>query len=98
MYASKIVETSEAGPLFDEPLHPYTQGLLRSLPRLGAKKKRLEVIGGSVPDPLNFPDGCKFHPRCSIGSQDRRCQTKEPPLVKVSPGRCTACWHAKGYT
>lgn len=98
MYASKIVETAEVGPLFSEPLHPYTQGLLRSLPRLGAKKERLEVIGGSVPDPLNFPDGCKFHPRCPIGSQDRRCQTKEPPLLEVSPGRCTACWYAKGYT
>jgi oligopeptide/dipeptide ABC transporter ATP-binding protein len=98
MYASKIVETAEVGPLFDEPLHPYTQGLLRSLPRLGAKKERLEVIGGSVPDPLNFPDGCKFHPRCPIGSGDRRCQTQEPPLLEVSPGRCAACWYAKGYT
>ena len=98
MYASKIVETAEAGPLFSEPLHPYTQGLLRSLPRLGAKKERLEVIGGSVPDPLNFPDGCKFHPRCPIGSGDRRCQTQEPPLKEVSPGRCTACWYARGYT
>ena len=98
MYASKIVESAEAGRLFSEPLHPYTQGLLRSLPRLGAKKERLEVIGGSVPDPLNFPDGCKFHPRCPIGSGDRRCQSKEPPLKEVSPGRCTACWYAKGYT
>ena len=98
MYASKIVETAEAGPLFSKPLHPYTQGLLRSLPRLGAKKERLEVISGSVPDPLNFPDGCKFHPRCPIGSQDRRCQTKEPPLLEVSPGRYAACWYAKGYT
>jgi len=98
MYASKIVESAEAGPLFSEPLHPYTQGLLRSLPRLGVKKDRLEVIGGSVPDPLNFPDGCKFHPRCPIGSGDRRCQTKEPQLLEVSPGRCTACWYAKGYT
>ncbi len=98
MYASKIVETAEAVPLFSEPLHPYTQGLLRSLPKLGAKKERLEVIGGLVPDPLNFPVGCKFHPRCPIGHQDKRCQSREPQLKEVSPGRCAACWYVKGYS
>ncbi len=65
MYAGKLAELADAGPLFAEPLHPYTHGLFRSLPRLGEKKHRLETIPGSVPNPLNFPTGCKFHPRCA---------------------------------
>ncbi len=97
MYASKIVETAPVEPIFAEPLHPYTQGLLRSLPRLGTQAERLEVIGGSVPDPLDFPTGCKFHPRCPIGSSDSRCMSCEPTLKQVTPSRAVACWHAPGY-
>ena len=97
MYASKVAETASVADLFDNPLHPYTQGLLRSLPRLGAKKHRLEVIGGVVPNPLHFPKGCKFHPRCPMGKDDLRCQQQEPPLKEVMPGRCVACWYAQGY-
>ena len=97
MYASKVVETASVGPLFEKPLHPYTQGLLRSLPRLGEKKHRLDVIGGGVPDPLHFPGGCKFHPRCLLGKDDPHCQQHEPPLKEVRPGRCVACWYAEGY-
>jgi oligopeptide/dipeptide ABC transporter ATP-binding protein len=92
MYASKIVETAAVGPIFEEPLHPYTKGLLNSLPRLGARAERLEVIAGSVPDPLHFPSGCKFHPRCPIGRDDIKCQTCEPELEEKQPGRCAACW------
>lgn len=97
MYASKVAETASVAALFDNPLHPYTQGLLRSLPRLGAKKHRLEVIGGVVPSPLHFPKGCKFHPRCPVGKDDLRCRQQEPPLKEVMPGRCVACWYAQGY-
>jgi len=97
MYASRIVESAAVRPLFEKPLHPYTQGLLRSLPMLGERKERLDVIGGAVPSPLQFPSGCKFHPRCPVGKDDRRCQTVEPPLKEVSPGRCAACWYAEGY-
>jgi oligopeptide/dipeptide ABC transporter ATP-binding protein len=97
MYASRIAEKADVGNLFAEPLHPYTQGLLRSLPRLGERKERLEVISGSVPNPVAFPTGCKFHPRCPIGCNDQRCQTDEPQLREVSPGHCVACWYAKGY-
>lgn len=97
MYASKIVETANVEAIFDKPLHPYTKGLLRSLPRLGGKKDRLEVIAGSVPDPLNFPAGCKFHPRCPLGRNDSRCRSVEPELREVDPGRNVACWYAKGY-
>ncbi len=66
MYASKIVELSEVHALYAAPLHPYTRGLFRSVPRLGEKKHRLDTIEGSVPNPVNFPPGCKFHPRCPL--------------------------------
>lgn len=64
MYASRIVETARVEDLFDRPQHPYTQGLLRSVPRLGGQHERLETISGNVPNPSRFPPGCKFHPRC----------------------------------
>ena len=97
MYASRIVEVAETGRLFAEPLHPYTQGLLKSLPRLGISAKRLQTIPGVVPEPLHFPSGCKFHPRCPTGHDDKRCQSVEPELREVQTGRCVACWYAPGY-
>jgi oligopeptide/dipeptide ABC transporter ATP-binding protein len=97
MYASRIVEVADSGPLFTDPLHPYTQGLLASLPRLGFAGDRLPTIAGTVPDPLHFPSGCKFHPRCRIGCDDKRCQTTEPPRREVRPERSVACWYAPGY-
>ena len=110
MYASRIVEVAQhqfsdnmetskigAGRLFAEPFHPYTQGLLKSLPRLGFSGGRLRTISGTVPEPLHFPSGCKFHPRCPIGCGDRRCQTVEPRLREVEAGRCVACWYASDY-
>ncbi|MGA1979883.1 MAG: ABC transporter ATP-binding protein [Sedimentisphaerales bacterium] len=97
MYASRIAEVADSQKLFAEPLHPYTQGLLKSLPRLGYSAKRLLTIPGTVPEPLHFPKGCKFHPRCPIGNDDRRCQIVEPPLRQVQAGRCVACWYAPGY-
>ncbi|MHC4364230.1 MAG: ABC transporter ATP-binding protein [Planctomycetota bacterium] len=97
MYASRIVEVADSGRLFAEPLHPYTQGLLKSLPRLGISAKRLHTISGTVPEPLSFPRGCKFHPRCPVGCGDKRCQTVEPELREVGAGRCVACWYAPGY-
>jgi oligopeptide/dipeptide ABC transporter ATP-binding protein len=97
MYASRIAEVADSQSLFAKPLHPYTQGLLRSLPRLGFSGKRLETVSGTVPEPLHFPSGCKFHPRCPIGHSDRRCQTVEPVLRDVENGRCVACWYAPGY-
>ncbi len=97
MYASGIVETADAKTLFAEPLHPYTQGLLKSLPSLGFKGQRLNTIAGSVANPLDFPKGCKFHPRCPLGITDRRCQSKEPELKEVSDGHFVACFKAAGY-
>jgi len=66
MYASRIVELTDAHSLYADPLHPYTRGLFRAVPRLGEEKHRLETIEGTVPDPLRFPTGCKFHPRCPL--------------------------------
>ena len=97
MYASRIVEVADSRSLFAEPLHPYTQGLLKSLPRLGVLAKRLRTIPGVVPEPLHFPNGCKFHPRCPIGCGDKRCQSVEPELRDVRAGRRAACWYAEGY-
>jgi oligopeptide/dipeptide ABC transporter ATP-binding protein len=97
MYASRIVETGSVEDIFDDPLHPYTRGLLRSLPKVGVEQERLDVIGGTVPDPLDFPSGCKFHPRCDIGCDDERCKSVEPELREVKSGRMAACWYSVGY-
>jgi len=97
MYASRIAEITDSKTLFADPLHPYTQGLLKSLPRLGYTGKRLPTISGIVPDPLHFPSGCKFHPRCPIGCNDKRCQAAEPEIRYVAPGHGVACSYAQGY-
>jgi len=97
MYASRIVERAKAADLFANALHPYTQGLLRSLPRLGHEGRRLEVISGTVPNPLEFPSGCKFHPRCPVGHDDEKCRTCEPGLMEITPGRRAACWYAEKF-
>ncbi|MFW6154372.1 MAG: ABC transporter ATP-binding protein [Planctomycetota bacterium] len=97
MYAGRMVEQAAVGPLFGEPRHPYTQGLFRSLPRLGRTHKRLETIEGVVPSPLHFPTGCKFHPRCPVGRDKPRCRTQEPDLREVKPGHWAACWECPGY-
>ena len=97
MYASKMVEYTDVHTLFNKPLHPYTQGLFRSLPQLGKKSDRLETIPGNVPNPLNFPAGCKFHPRCPLGRDDPQCQTAEPQLREVEPGHWSACWKCPNY-
>src|SRR5207248_2535930 len=89
MYASKIVEHGTARDVFKEPLHPYTQGLFKSLPVLGVKRDRLEVIQGTVPNPLDFPPGCKFHTRCPFAGE--RCTRDEPALVEWRPGHLAAC-------
>ena len=66
MYASRVVEFARVEDLFDAPRHPYTAGLFRSMPKLGGTARRLETIAGNVPNPANFPCGCKFHPRCTM--------------------------------
>jgi len=97
MYASKIAERASARELFTHPMHPYTQGLFRSIPRVGQTKKRLDVIPGNVPNPLRFPSGCKFHPRCPLGATDPTCQSEDPVLQELRPGHWVACFKAEGY-
>ena len=98
MYASKLMEFAEVNELFASPLHPYTEKLFDSIPRLGqARRGRLDVIPGSVPNPLDFPAGCKFHPRCHRCGSDSQCRTVEPALREVRPGHWAACWKVPGY-
>jgi peptide/nickel transport system ATP-binding protein len=91
MYAGKIVERSSTRAIFNHPFHPYTVGLLNSLPGIaGLKKKRLDAIPGMVPSPLNLPSGCRFRDRCPR-AQDVCAQT-EPPLEEKEPGHTAACY------
>jgi oligopeptide/dipeptide ABC transporter ATP-binding protein len=90
MYAGKIVEQTSVQALFAEPLHPYTQGLIGSIPILGKKKKRLDVIQGIVPNLIDLPPGCAFASRC-----DRKldiCEQKMPDLIVLKPGHEVRCW------
>jgi peptide/nickel transport system ATP-binding protein/oligopeptide transport system ATP-binding protein len=97
MYAGRLVELTDVRTLFAKPLHPYTQGLFRSLPRLGPMRKRLETIEGAVPNPARLPSGCPFHPRCPVGHNLPRCQGELPPLREIDSGHWAACWEAAGY-
>lgn len=90
MYAARVVEEADVDPLFRKPLHPYTKGLLHSIPRLDEDRERLDVIPGVVPNPLDFPEGCRFHNRCS--SCFEKCRTEEPPLFLLKGGRSVRCW------
>ncbi|MCS7145179.1 MAG: ABC transporter ATP-binding protein [Aigarchaeota archaeon] len=88
MYAGKIIEVGRTDDVFREPLHPYTEGLINSLPRIGGPK-RLEGLSGLPPSLANPPPGCRFHPRCPYRME--RCLVEEPPSFKVR-GREVACW------
>lgn len=89
MYGGKIVEKSDVFSLFSSPLHPYTEGLLKCVPRLKGEIERLHVIEGSVPDPMSFPKGCRFHPRCAYAVD--KCWEIEPVLQQVSDEHFVAC-------
>ena len=93
MYASKIVEYGPVEDIFGKPGHPYTLGLFTSIPVVGRGKKDLYVIPGNVPNPLAFPEGCKFWPRC-VFAEDI-CRSQEPRLEKISEGHTAAC-HFRG--
>jgi oligopeptide transport system ATP-binding protein len=91
MYAGKIVESAVARELYGRPHHPYTLGLLKSVPRLDqARKERLEPIEGFPPDLIHMPEGCAFQPRCKFAVQ--KCQEDEPPLLQVGGEHYSACW------
>ncbi len=90
MYLGKVVEKAEVHELYHNPKHPYTQGLMNSIPSLASKKDRLTPIKGVVPDPFDIPAGCGFEPRCPHAMDI--CKTKRPELKEVAPGHTTACW------
>ncbi len=92
MYAGKIVEEAEVHELYADPHHPYTIGLLRSVPRLDmGKSKRLIPIEGLPPDLIDYPVGCPFAPRCEYRTE--KCEKEAPSIEQVSPTRRVACWH-----
>ena len=95
MYAGEIVEQAEVNALFEKPLHPYTQGLIGSIPVLGQLKERLDVIPGSVPNLVNLPVGCRFAPRCTAREKFglKICTDKKPELTDAaSNGHLVRCW------
>ena len=89
MYAGRIVEYTDVYTLFNNPLHPYTKGLLESIPKMKVTQKTLPAIPGRVPDLSQLPTGCTFHPRCSLAIET--CQTKEPQFRELAPGHWAAC-------
>ncbi len=89
MYAGRIVETGPIEAIFGEMRHPYTKGLWESIPQLKEKRRRLNAITGQVPDPMNLPAGCKFHPRCYLMIDD--CKKEEPPLYPVNGNHFSRC-------
>ncbi len=94
MYAGRIVEQTDVRTLFAKPMHPYTQGLMASIPVLGTVKDKLDVIPGSVPNLVNLPPGCQFAPRCRsrMQYQLKICTEIEPELEPVGTGHIARCW------
>jgi oligopeptide/dipeptide ABC transporter ATP-binding protein len=93
MYAGKVVEEAPVKALFKDPRHPYTQGLLGSIPVIGRKEqtgRRLQEITGIVPSPAQMPQGCRFHPRCTQVAD--RCRRQEPPMIRLARHRRVNCW------
>lgn len=90
MYAGKIVEIADCFPLFEKPLHPYTVGLLKSIPNISLEKQELEIMPGSPPDLINPPTGCRFHPRCK--NVMKKCSLYEPSLKEVKENHLVRCW------
>jgi peptide/nickel transport system ATP-binding protein len=90
MYAGKVVERAPVRRLFAAPRHPYTQGLLRSVPSVETREHRMRTIDGTVPSAFAMPQGCRFHPRCTLARDI--CRTEEPPVVSDGAGGEAACW------
>jgi len=100
MYAGRKVEEAAVEALFEAPLHPYTHGLLASIPRLAVmsggridRQERLTEIPGMVPALSNLPPGCSFAPRCAFA--DQRCRAHFPPYEEIRPAHWVSCWHSQ---
>jgi len=92
MYSGRVVERASARAIFESPQHPYTVGLLGSIPRLDVARERLAAIEGQVPDPLRRPPGCNFADRCPFAVA--KCRAEDPPLLPVGDAHLSACWRA----
>jgi oligopeptide/dipeptide ABC transporter ATP-binding protein len=94
MYAGQIVEQASVIELFDHPLHPYTQGLVASVPILGERRARLDTIPGTVPNLIGLPDCCRFASRCRsrLDHNLAICTELEPPMIDVAPDHPVRCW------
>lgn len=91
MYLGQVVESASTERLFENPLHPYTRGLLACIPHLQVERgKSLPVISGTVPPLSKIPQGCHFCTRCE--DKDERCEKEQPPLVEAEPGHLVKCW------
>ena len=90
MYASRIAEEADRDDIFAKPAHPYTRGLLNSIPKLTASSGRLEAIPGQVPSPFDYPSGCHFRDRCPHVFD--KCAQENPPLMELGDGHRAACW------
>ncbi|MBX7151391.1 ABC transporter ATP-binding protein [bacterium] len=90
MYASKIVESADVKTIFKNPRHPYTVGLLNSIPKIDSVQQTLSTIPGIVPDASHYPVGCHFHRRCSLATE--RCKNEKPDLIEIESGHTVACW------
>jgi len=95
MYAGRIIEQANVVTLFEKPMHPYTQGLIASVPVLGVVKDELNVIPGSVPNLIDLPPGCRFHPRCPVVMD--HCSREEPLFKEDKHGsdHWVACWRVR---
>lgn len=94
MYLGQIVEEAQTEHLFQRPLHPYTQGLIKSIPRLnGSRNEKLHVIEGTVPSLANIPQGCSFAARCPFS--DDKCRSQQPVMEQAADGHRVKCWHYK---
>ena len=94
MYAGKVVELADVNTIFENPLHPYTRGLIGSRPDMSTNASRLNVIPGNVPDLSDLPEGCSFGPRCSLVCD--QCKAGVPELVEVEPGHFVRCFVTGG--
>ncbi|SNS89600.1 peptide/nickel transport system ATP-binding protein/oligopeptide transport system ATP-binding protein [Geodermatophilus pulveris] len=95
MYGGKVVEVADVRTVFAAPRHPYTLGLMTSLPRLDVELERLDPIPGSPPSLIDLPTGCSFHPRCRVSRGREVCRTQVPPLYDVGGGQQSACHFAE---
>ncbi|MGH3325756.1 MAG: oligopeptide/dipeptide ABC transporter ATP-binding protein, partial [Streptomyces sp.] len=93
MYAGRVVETGALRPVYEAPAHPYTLGLMKSVPSLDGAEEDLVPIEGAPPDPQALPTGCAFHPRCPYARE--RCHGERPVLREIAPGRASACHFAE---